>query len=158
VVVVRHAEPDEVEAAIGVWRAANPRSRLQQHPERLRRWSSDAGAHLYVALDGDHVVGMVLSVPGRADDGAGDMIPGLRHLIGLSVLPARRREGLGRDLVRSVIDEARQEACERVTLWVHADNVAARRLFAMVGFRPTGRSEPDDAGVETTHMELRLRR
>ena len=156
--MVRHAEPGEVETAIKVWRAANPGSALQHHPERLRRWSSQRGAYLHVALDGDHVVGMVLSVLGRAGDGAGDVIPGLRHVIGLSVVPARRRQGVARSLLCAVVDEARQEACERVTLWVHADNSAARQLFASVGFRSTGRSEPDDAGVETTHMELLLRR
>jgi ribosomal protein S18 acetylase RimI-like enzyme len=156
--VVRHAEPGEVEAAIDVWRAANPGSGLRQHPERLRRWALDPGARMHVAIDGDHIVGMVLSVLGRADAGAGEVIPGLRHLTGLSVVPARRREGIARNLVRSLIDEARHEPCERVTLWVHADNVAARRLFESVGFRPTGRSELDDADVETSHMELVLRR
>ena len=156
--IVRHAKPDEVEAAIDVWRAANPDSGLHLHPERLRRWSSDPGAHVHVALDGEHVVGMVLSVLGRADDGAGDVIPGLRHLLGLSVLPGRQRQGIARSLVQSLVDEAREEACDRLTLWVHADNAAARRLFASFGFRPTGRSELDDAGVETTHMELLLRR
>jgi ribosomal protein S18 acetylase RimI-like enzyme len=156
VTIVRHAEPDEVEAAIDVWRAANPTSGLEQHPERLRRWSSGRGAHMHVAVDGDCVVGMVLSVLGRTDDGAGEVIPGLRHLMGLSVIPARRREGVARRLVRAVVDEARQEASGWVTLWVHDDNVAARRLFESFGFRSTGRSEPDDAGVKTTQMELSL--
>jgi ribosomal protein S18 acetylase RimI-like enzyme len=154
---VRHAEPGEVEAAINVWRAANSGSGLEQHPERLRQWSSDRGAHLHVALDGERIVGMVLSVLGRADDGAGDVIPGLRHLIGLSVIPAERRQGVGSRLVGAVVDEARQEACERVTLWVSTGNSAARRLFASVGFRSTGRRDLDDSGVEATHMELLLR-
>ena len=157
-VIVRHARTDEVEAGISVWRVANPTSRLERHPERLRRWSSDRGAHLHVAVDCDRVVGMVLSVLGRADDGDGELIPGLRHLIGLAVIPARRREGIGRGLVRAVVDEAGREACERVTLWVHAKNLAARRLFESVGFGSTGRSELDEAGVETMQMELSLAR
>ena len=154
--IVRHANAGEVEKAITVWQAANPNSGLTEHPERVRRWSSDRDAHLHVAADGDRVVGMVLSVLGRANDGAGEVIAGVRHLIGLAVVPAQRREGVGRRLMDAVIEEARQEACERVTLWVHADNLAARRLFESFGFRPTGRSEPDDAGVETTQMELAL--
>ena len=154
--IVRHADPHETETAIDVWRAANPDSRLEQHPDRLRRWSSERGAHVHVAVDQDRVIGMVLSVLGRADDGAGEVVPGLRHLIGLAVAPTRRREGVARRLVCAVIDEARREACEWVRLWVHADNAAARRLFESVGFRATGRSALDDGGTETSQMELSL--
>jgi ribosomal protein S18 acetylase RimI-like enzyme len=157
VVTVRHASAQEVEAAIDVWRAANPGSALVEHPERLRRWSADRGAQLYVADDGSgRVVGAVLSVLGRADDGAGELIPGLRHLTGLAVVPERRRAGVARSLLRVLLDEAAEEGCARVTLWVRADNLPAQRLFASLGFRPTGRREPDDAGAESMHMEVAL--
>jgi ribosomal protein S18 acetylase RimI-like enzyme len=155
-VIVRHARAQEVEAAIDVWRAANPRSGLEQHPDRLRRWSADRDAHFHIASDGDRVVGAVLSVLGRADDGAGDVIPGLRHLTGVAVVPDRRREGIGQSLLGAVLDEAVREGCERVTLWVRADNLPAWRLFESFGFRTSGRSEPDEAGIESMHMELSL--
>jgi ribosomal protein S18 acetylase RimI-like enzyme len=158
VMIVRRAEPNEVEQAIDVWRAANPESGLRRHPERLRRWSLDRGAHLYIGVDGARVVGMALSVLGRADHGAGDVIPGQRHVIGVSVVPARRREGIARGMVRAVVDGARREACERVTLWVHVDNPAAQQLFQSFGFRPTGRRACDDAGVEMMQMELSFAR
>ena len=155
-VTVRHAGAQEVEAAIEVWRAANPTSGLEQHPERLRRWSSDHGAQFHVAVDGERVVGVVLSIPGRADDGAGELISGLRHLTGVAVVPDRRGEGVARSLLGAVLDEAARAGCERVTLWVRADNLPARRLFESFGFEPTGRREPDDAGAESMHMGLSL--
>jgi ribosomal protein S18 acetylase RimI-like enzyme len=157
-VTVRHASPQEVEAAIDVWHAANPGSALVEHPKRLRRWSTDQGARLHVAVEGGRIVGAVLSVLGRADDGAGELIPGLRLLTGLAVVPERRRAGVARSLVRALLDEAAREGCERVTLWVRADNLPAQRLFATFGFRPTGRREPDDAGAESMHMEVALTR
>jgi len=155
-VIVRHARAQEVEAAIEVWQAANPGSALVEHPERLRRWSTDHGARLHVAVDDGRIVGAVLSVLGRADDGAGALIPGLRLLTGLAVVPQRRRAGVARSLVRAVLDEAAREGCERVTLWARADNLPAQRLFVSLGFAPTGRREPDAAGIESMHMEAAL--
>jgi RimJ/RimL family protein N-acetyltransferase len=43
-----------------------------------------------------------------------------------------------------------------LTLWVRPDNRAARRLFEASGFRPTGRSDADDAGDTVMHMQLAL--
>jgi ribosomal protein S18 acetylase RimI-like enzyme len=156
-VVVRQARAEEVDQAIGVWRAANRLSPLPQHPERLRRWASGDGARLHVAVEGDRLVGMALSLLGRTEDGAGQVVPGLRHLTGVAVEPSRQREGIASKLLHAVLEEARREDCERVTLWVRTDNHAARRLFASFEFRPTGRSEPDEAGTEMTQLELALR-
>jgi GNAT superfamily N-acetyltransferase len=145
-VVVRRAANSEVKAALDVWRSANAGSPLELHPARLRRWSQEPGTKLFVAVDGDDVIGMILSLVARADDGAGPPIPRARHFTGLAVLPERQRGGVGGALLRTALDDARAEGSERGTLWTHVGNERARRLFEAHGFRPTGRTGHDDGG------------
>jgi ribosomal protein S18 acetylase RimI-like enzyme len=155
---VRRARDGELDAALDVWRAANPATKLTQHPNRLRHWSREPGARFFVAVDNSRLIGTVFSLLGRLDDGAGEVVPALRHITGLSVLPGRQREGVGRDLVSALLADAQRDGCNRLTLWAHADNTPARRLFESFGFRPTGRRGRDDAGAETVHFELPLNR
>jgi ribosomal protein S18 acetylase RimI-like enzyme len=150
--VVRLARADEVEAAVMVWRLANDRSALQEHPERLEGWAQEEGARLYVAAQGDRLVGMVLGLRGRADDGAGDVIPGLCHLTGLAVVPDRQRSGIGRSLMAALLADADRDRCHTVTLWTTATNAPALTLFASLGFRPTGRFAHDDSGIRMLQL------
>ena len=59
------------------------------------------------------------------------------HLFALEVSARRRNEGIGRDIVRWVIDEARRRGLPRVYLEVRTDN-PARRLYHRLGFRRVG--------------------
>ena len=54
-------------------------------------------------------------------------------LLGMYVRPEARRAGIGRGLVAAVIADARQHV-ELLQLSVVADNMAARRLYAGLGF------------------------
>jgi ribosomal protein S18 acetylase RimI-like enzyme len=155
--IVRRAVATEVEAGVDVWRLANAASRLERHPERLQRWAQETGAKLYVAVDEEQVIGMILSLATREDDGAGALIPRARHITGLAVLPHRQRRGVGRALLRAAVDDARAEQCDRITLWTHVGNDSARRLFEAHGFRPTGRSGHDDAGEPTMQLLATIR-
>jgi ribosomal-protein-alanine N-acetyltransferase len=57
----------------------------------------------------------------------------------IAVHPDHRGRGLGRRLLRFLLDFARAEACREVTLEVRPSNVAALRLYARAGFRTVGR-------------------
>jgi ribosomal protein S18 acetylase RimI-like enzyme len=48
---------------------------------------------------------MGLAMPGRADDGAGRLIPGLAHLTGICVLPQLQGTGIGGQLLDYLLDE-----------------------------------------------------
>jgi RimJ/RimL family protein N-acetyltransferase len=58
-------------------------------------------------------------------------------LWGMYVRPAARGSGLSRELVKAVLDHARERA-ELIQLSVVAGNMVARRLYASLGFEPYG--------------------
>jgi RimJ/RimL family protein N-acetyltransferase len=65
--------------------------------------------------------------------------PQSMHLFALEVSEAHRNEGVGADIVRWVMDEARRRGLHRVHLEVRTDN-PARRLYHRLGFRRVGRA------------------
>jgi len=52
----------------------------------------------------------------------------------LIVLPAYRRQGIGRKLMAAVGKKARRLGCGKITLEVRYDNEKARRLYASLGY------------------------
>lgn len=56
------------------------------------------------------------------------------HVNSLAVAPGRRRQGLGSELMRGVLDLARQEGAIRATLEVRRSNAPARALYERLGF------------------------
>jgi ribosomal-protein-alanine N-acetyltransferase len=56
------------------------------------------------------------------------------HLLNLSVARPWQRRGLGRQLLRHLLDVARQCAAEQVFLEVRPSNAAARALYLACGF------------------------
>lgn len=57
----------------------------------------------------------------------------------VAVAPERRREGVGRALVRALAQVARERGAARAFLEVRAGNAAARALYQEAGFAETGR-------------------
>ncbi len=57
----------------------------------------------------------------------------------MGVLPAWRRRGIGRALLDAVVAEAGARGIASIVLEVAADNEAARRLYAALGFVQVGR-------------------
>jgi ribosomal protein S18 acetylase RimI-like enzyme len=84
------------------------------------------------------------------------------HLFALEVAGASRNQGIGADVVRWVIEEARRRGQRRVYLEVRIDN-PARRLYQRLGFRRVG--EPfinawwrfDDDGTQERVQEESVR-
>jgi ribosomal protein S18 acetylase RimI-like enzyme len=59
------------------------------------------------------------------------------HLFALEVAESKRNQGIGADVVRWVVEEARRRELRRVFLEVRTDN-PARRLYHRLGFRRIG--------------------
>ena len=75
----------------------------------------------------------------------------------MAVHPGRRGGGIGRLLVEAVIGEARGTWARTMFLEVRAGNVAARRLYRLLGFRDLGvRRGYYGPGQDAIVMELRL--
>ncbi|UQX87911.1 ribosomal protein S18-alanine N-acetyltransferase [Jatrophihabitans telluris] len=61
------------------------------------------------------------------------------QILTVAVLPDARRRGIGRLLVRAMVELARRRGAEEVLLEVRVDNRAARALYEGEGFNPLGR-------------------
>ncbi len=136
--------PDELDAAVSVWREANiargaPHG--QERTARIRAKLSAPDALPFVALR-PGIVGMALAEPGRFDDGAGEPDPSLLHISMVFVHPAAQRTGIGLPLVLQVLDVARSLGYRRVDVWTARENTPARRLYERAGMTFTGKSAP----------------
>lgn len=61
------------------------------------------------------------------------------QLLTVAVKPEEAGKGLGRALLKHVIEAAKEWGCEKVTLEVSAQNAPALRLYASSGFKVVGR-------------------
>jgi len=117
--------------------------RIRREPEVYRRWGNvddepdwpfdDDEAVPFANLVEDRVVGMVQY--------SEENTPQYRHAsIDLFLDPAVHSRGLGRDAVRTVASYlVRGRGHHRLVIDPAADNEAAIRCYASVGFRPVGR-------------------
>jgi ribosomal-protein-alanine N-acetyltransferase len=80
------------------------------------------------------------------------------QILTIGVLPAARRAGVGRLLVRAMVAEARRRHAEEVLLEVRVDNVAARALYEAEGFVVIGqrRGYYEHGRVDAVTMRLGL--
>ena len=67
------------------------------------------------------------------------LAPGEAQILNVSVVPDARREGLGRALLRSFVDDARRCRAEQIFLEVRASNVGAMALYVSEGFAAVAR-------------------
>ena len=105
----------------------------QSHPcpwsdQSFRNELGHRHACFWVALDGAEVVGY----------GGLWLIVDEAHVTTVTVKPDRRREGVGRRLVETLLDEARQRGAVCATLEVRAGNEAAIGLYESFGFVRSG--------------------
>jgi GNAT superfamily N-acetyltransferase len=105
---------------------------------------------IFVAEQAGRFVGSIASkgLPGK--------IAQLRFLL---VEPAARGHGLGRRLVRRVLDHARRSGDRRIVLDTASDLASARALYAAHGFRKTASTTDEPflpRGVASERWELAL--
>jgi [ribosomal protein S18]-alanine N-acetyltransferase len=80
------------------------------------------------------------------------------HITNVAVHPSSRRQGIGRTLVRGVLEDARDRRLRLVVLEVRPSNVEARQLYESFGFRVVGRRRGYyyDTGEDALVMEADL--
>lgn len=65
----------------------------------------------------------------------GPLSPGEGYVGEVAVDPAWRRRGVGDAVMSAVEEDARRRGCDFLSLWVTAENAAARALYEARGFR-----------------------
>ena len=95
---------------------------------RWVRAISDPGIRVYVAEDGDEVVGFASGGRERAGE---PQFSG--ELYALYVLSEAQGHGHGRELVRAVVDGLREMRLGDMIVWVLRDNANARRFYERLG-------------------------
>lgn len=107
-------------------------SRSYQHPWSRRAFVSEVTdndyAYYYVARLGDVIVGYVGMW----------IILEEAHITNIAVDPDYRRLGIGRYMLETMFDRAREHGATRMTLEVRVSNVTAQNLYKKLGFAERG--------------------
>jgi [ribosomal protein S18]-alanine N-acetyltransferase len=101
------------------WTEENFRYELEENPAA---WN-------VVVRDGDAVVGFACAY----------VVAGELMINDVAVTPGRRGDGIGRALVRHLLDGSIARGCRTATLEVRPANTPARRIYDSLGFRVVGR-------------------
>ena len=135
--------PTDHEAAVHVWRAANVARLLPPSAVRVARiWEKLANPDACLVIgrreSGADVLAMAPAEPGRAEHGAGAVIPGYGHVSMVFVHPDMWGRGVGRQLLQGFHERASERGWSRTTLWTRASNARAQRLYVGQGYRRSG--------------------
>jgi len=76
-------------------------------------------------------------------------------LLSMWVAPERRGTGLGKQLIGSLLHWAGVKPAREIYLFVGENNAPARALYASMGLKPTGRSEPLPWNAAIIDIEMR---
>lgn len=101
-----------------------------------KSYLSECGSCFWVAESGGKVVGIVCALLAEKHP-LGKKRLRLRHL---SVSWERRREGIGKALVRTVLQFAREQGCSEIVLSTSMLQYDALGLYQSMGFQKTGHS------------------
>ena len=110
---------------------------------RIERMNGERGVG-FLAMDGEAGCGIVGSFLDQND-------PTRAHLISMWTAPTHRQRGIGRLLVKEVLNWAHLRNAGTLLLMVTNNNEPAIRFYERLGFTRTGRTEPypnDPAVIE----------
>ena len=122
--VIRTLTIDDLEVVVALEAANAP----APWSEGVFRNELAADNRIYLAADEGGVVGFAGAM--LVDDEA--------HVTNLLVDPDRRRQGMGFELMKSLIEAAVEAGARHLTLEVRSRNEAARALYARLGLAPVG--------------------
>lgn len=145
--LTRLATPDDVDAALEVWRTARAAAGARPSAAVLQEVRGRLAARenlLVVAADGPDLTGLALGswVPAAG----GGFVPGLLRLDLLVVHPAARRQGLGGTLAEALADAGWARGARRLV--ATPDGETATAFLTACGLEPAESAEPSD-GVAT---------
>ena len=120
----RHATPDDAEPILRFWKESGASIGVTDQVERIQRVAANPAAVFLLAVVGDEIVGTLL---GTYDGWRGNMYR-------LVVDPRRRRQGIGRELVRRVEQVFAQWGVRRITVLVEADRPWAADFWTAIGY------------------------
>ncbi len=120
-----------------------------KHLDHPRESILDTGGEIFLAMDGDEVVG-TCGIARSGDDRA--------EIVKLSTDDRVRGQGVGRRLTEAALDWAREHGIRVIFLVSSSKLTAALRLYERMGFEH--RPLPPDPGYATVdvYMELTLHR
>ena len=123
-VTLRSARPEEAPSILAVWREADAEPTTTDDPERVRQ---------LMAADADAVI--VADADGRL---VGTVIAGWDHWRGniyrLAVVPAHRRQGLGKRLVDEALRRLQAAGAARLSAVVVEDDEDAVAFWTALGW------------------------
>lgn len=82
---------------------------------------------------------------------------GWGEIISLYLLPEKTGCGYGRLLLEAAMNMLRQEGCEKVCLWVFANNENAIRFYEHMGFACSGRTQQELFSAQRIHLVEMIR-
>lgn len=147
---IRTATPADLDAIMAIENASFPTDAWSAE-SMAAELQADYSHYLADEEDG-HVIGYagLRSIPGNAD----------ADIQTIALIEARRGEGRGRAMLRTLLAEASARGAREVFLEVRADNPGAEGLYTSEGFEELARRpryyQPD--GVDAIVMRLDLRR
>lgn len=97
-------------------------------PAATRAFLADRHHHIAVAIDDGVVVGFASGVDYLHPDK-----PPQLWVNEVGVSPSHQRQGIGRRVLRCLLDHGRQLGCTEAWVGTEPDNTAARALYARVG-------------------------
>jgi ribosomal protein S18 acetylase RimI-like enzyme len=90
-------------------------------------------ARVFLAYDDTRPVGLAICFVGFSSFRAKPLL----NIHDIAVRPETRGQGIGRQLLKAIEEDARALGCCKLTLEVRADNLRAQALYKDVGFQPT---------------------
>jgi ribosomal protein S18 acetylase RimI-like enzyme len=128
--------------------------------ERMRMWQGafaqpDPRVRLLVAeTDEGEIVGFARGGPIRREDT--NALGTEAEIFAIYLLDKVKRQGIGRRLMRGVLDHLGEQGFRSVGLWVLKDNLAARRFYEALGGQSGAEQSFDLRGQMVTEIAYRF--